>query len=405
MRRNEKGSVDVVVSRSWSRSVLLTALCASAGCGGGAAADGAAPVVAETGGSEHAVVETSEPPTEEGAVSSSEAPVEPAPAPPPLPALTAADSNTRVVGVIDGACAVDGVDGGFVYVGSGGRTSSLTRFPSAGGPGVVVHRADGLLDYRVAAGHAAFLENTEGFGISDLGVMPLAGGEAIEVAHGVRVSAWAVTADGVFFADPSYTEPRVMRVPLGGGEAVQVEELRPVFDEDRLEQMVASNGELFFVAVRTRESARGGYFCHELRGGAVGASATLRRYRRCPSDDEILDAVSVSPGYVYYHRAEGLYRIARAGGREETVLVDVRGVPSASASDDRVIVWAQGDGLLRLTLGARAVPEVIGERAQVLGAPLVDEGVVYWTRRDPGQACVVLARPLDAPALAAWEPS
>jgi hypothetical protein len=108
---------------------------------------------------------------------------------------------------------------------------------------------------------------------------------------------------------------------------------------------------------------------------------------------------------VYYHRAEGLYRVARAGGREETVISDVRGAPSASASDDRVIVWAQSDGLLRLTLGARAVPEIIGERAQSLGAPFVDDGVVYWTRREAGQQCVVLARPLDAPALAPWDPS
>ena len=83
-----------------------------------------------------------------------------------------------------------------------------------------------------------------------------------------------------------------------------------------------------------------------------------------------------------------------------------RTAPSkAACPDDRVIVWTQSEGLLRLTLGARAVPEIIGERAQVLGAPFLDEGVVYWTRRDPGQSCVVLARPLDAPALAAWDPT
>jgi hypothetical protein len=393
----KKGSVNVAVSRPWV--VALAALWGASGCGGASEA-ATEPAVAESGGSESSQVE--EPAS---APEVSETPAETTPAPPPLPALTAGDAHTRVVGTIDGSCAVDGVDGGFVYVGSAGRTSSLTRFPIAGGPGVVVHRAEGLLDYRVAAGHAAFLENTEGFGISDLGVLPLSGGEAVEVAHGVRVSAWAITADGLYFADPSYTEPRVMRVGLTGGEATQVEELRPVFDEDRLEQMVASNGELFFVAVRTRETQRGGYFCHELRGGPVGASTTLRRYRRCPSDDEILDALTVSPAYVYYHRAEGLYRVARAGGREETVIADVRGAPSASASDDRVIVWTQSEGLLRLTLGARAVPEIIGERAQVLGAPFLDEGVVYWTRRDPGQSCVVLARPLDAPALAAWDPT
>jgi hypothetical protein len=399
-RSNEKGSVTVAVSRRGVQ-VLIAALWGASGCGGGATAEGSEPAAEPTSGSEQREAEAAPTETSSGR---SEA-VEQAPPPPPLPTLTASDAHTRVIGAIDGSCAIDGVDGGFVYVGSSGRTSSLTRFALAGGPGVVVHRAEGQLDYRVSAGHAAFLENTEGFGISDLGVLPLSGGEAVEVAHGVRVSAWAITADGLYFADPSYSEPRVMRVGLTGGEAVQVEELRPVFDEDRLEQMVASNGELFFVAVRTRETQRGGYFCHELRGGPVGASATLRRYRRCPADDEILDALSVSPGFVYYHRAEGLYRVARAGGREETVISDVRGAPSASASDDRVIVWAQSDGLLRLTLGARAVPEIIGERAQSLGAPFVDDGVVYWTRREAGQQCVVLARPLDAPALAPWDPS
>jgi hypothetical protein len=399
MRRTKKGIVNVALSRP--RLIVLTALWGATGCGSGASSESSEPVVAESGGSEETTVVSE---TNEHEVTG-EAVAEVAPTPPPLPALTANDPHARVVGVIDGSCGVDGIDGGHVYVGSGGRTSALTRFPLAGGPGVVVHSAQGLLDYRVAAGHAAFLENTEGFGISDLGVLPLSGGQAVEVAHGVRVSSWAITADGLYFADPSYTEPRVMRVGLTGGEAEQVEELRPVFDEDRLEQMLASNGQLFFVAVRTRETQRGGYFCHELRGGPVGASTTLRRYRRCPADDEILDALSVSPDYVYYHRAEGFYRIARAGGREETVIADARGAPTASASDDRVLVWTQGDGLLRLTLGARAVPEIIGERAQVLGAPFIDEGVVYWTRRDPAQQCVVLARPLDAPALTAWNPT
>ena len=69
------------------------------------------------------------------------------------------------------------------------------------------------------------------------------------------------------------------------------------------------------------------------------------------------------------------------------------------------VLWTQREGLLRLVLGTRAVPEVFGERAQHVGAPFIDEGVVYWTRRDPGQSCVVLSRPIDAPPLASWEPS
>jgi hypothetical protein len=115
----------------------------------------------------------------------------------------------------------------------------------------------------------------------------------------------------------------------------------------------------------------------------------------------------VSAGFVYYHRAEGLYRVARTGaGREETVIADVRGIPTATLSDDRFVVWPQREGLLRLALGGRSVPEVIGERAQSIGEPMLVDGVVYWTRRDAGQsACVVLARPIDAPALSPWEPS
>jgi hypothetical protein len=375
------------------------------GCGGSSAAPPASPTEspAESPAESRAQTEGDETPS---AVVSPAPVEEPVTTPsPPLPALTASDAYTHVVGVVEGACAVDGVVGGFVYVGSTAPTSTLTRFPVAGGPGEVVHRAEGMRDYRVAAGYAAFLERTEGFGVSDLSVLPLSGGEAVEIAHQARVSAWALTADGLFFADPSYAEPRVLRVPMTGGEPVQVEELPPVFDEDRLEQMVSSNGELFFVAVRTRETARGGYFCHELRGGPVGASVTLRRYRRCPADDEILDAVSVSPGFVYYHRDEGLYRVARTGGREQTLVNDVRGAPTTTASDDRAVLWTQREGLLRLVLGTRAVPEVFGERAQHVGAPFIDEGVVYWTRRDPGQSCVVLSRPIDAPPLASWEPS
>ncbi|MBN8612512.1 MAG: hypothetical protein J0L92_18100 [Deltaproteobacteria bacterium] len=322
-----------------------------------------------------------------------------------LPALTANDPHTRVVGQVEGACAVDGVDRGSLYVGVSGRTSMLVRMPLAGGASEVVHRAEGALDYRVASGTAAYLQNTEGFGISNFGVVPLDGGEALEIAHGVRQSTWVLAAGGVYYADPSYSEPRVLRIGLGGGAPTEIEELRPVFDEDRLEQMIASNGELVFVAVRTRDASRGGYFCHELRGGPAGVSQTLRRYRRCPSDDEILDAISVSQAFVYYHRAEGLYRVPRHGsGREETVIADVRGLPTATLSDDRFLVWPQREGLLRLSLNGRAVPEVIGERAQTLSAPILVDGVVYWARRDAGQ-CVVLARPIDAPALSPWEPT
>ena len=322
-----------------------------------------------------------------------------------LPALTANDPHTRVIGQVEGACAVDGVDRGSLYVGVSGRTSMLVRVPLAGGASEVVHRAEGALDYRVASGTAAYLQNTEGFGISNFGVVPLDGGEALEIAHGVRQSTWVLAAGGVYYADPSYSEPRVLRIGLGGGAPTEIEELRPVFDEDRLEQMIASNGELVFVAVRTRDASRGGYFCHELRGGPAGVSQTLRRYRRCPSDDEILDAISVSQAFVYYHRAEGLYRVPRNGsGREETVIADVRGLPTATLSDDRFLVWPQREGLLRLSLSGRAVPEVIGERAQTLSAPILVDGVVYWARRDAGQ-CVVLARPIDAPALSPWEPS
>lgn len=326
---------------------------------------------------------------------------------PRLPELTAADTHTRVIGQVEGACSVDGVDGGSVYVGVGGRSSMLVRFPLAGGASTIVHRSEGSLEYRVASGIAAYMQNSEGFGISNFGVVPLDGGAPREVAHGVRKSTWVLAAGGIYFADPSYSEPRVLRIGLNGGEPTQIEELRPVFDEDRLEQMLASNGELVFVAVRTRDSSRGGYFCHELRGGPAGASQTLRRYRRCPSDDEILDAVGVSSGFVYYHRAEGLYRVPRSGsGREETVIADVRGLPTATVSDDRFLVWPQREGLLRLALGGRAVPEVIGERALTLSPPVLSDGVIYWARRDAGDsACVILSRPIDAPALSPWEPT
>ncbi|MFO0711041.1 MAG: hypothetical protein U0353_14435 [Sandaracinus sp.] len=326
--------------------------------------------------------------------------------PPVLPALTAGDAHTRVIGQIDGACSVDGVEGGFVYVGSSGRTSSLTRFALAGGAGEVVHHAEGVLDYRVTAGLAVYAELTEGFGITNFGAIRLSNGRVSEVGHGLRQSTWALAPGGIYYADPSYTEPRILRLSLSGGEPTQIEEIAPVFDEDRIEQLVASQAELFYVAVRTRDSSRGGYFCHELRGGPPGASQTLRRYRRCPSDDEILDAMTVTSGFVYYHRDEGLYRMPRAaGGREETVMSDVHGVPTATVSDDRVLVWAQQDGVLRLALGVPAVPEVIGERAQTLSAPYLADGVLYWTRRDPGQTCVVLSRPIDAPALTRWDPS
>ena len=353
---------------------------------------------------------TSTPPPEgEGETSTpaAETAVQTEPATPesPLPQLTANDPHTRVIGRVEGACADDGIDRGSLYVGVTGRSSMLVRMPLAGGASEVVHRAEGALDYRVASGTAAYVQNTEGFGISNIGVVPLDGGDALEIAHGVRQSTWTLAAGGVYYADPSYSEPRVLRVGFGGGAPTEIEELRPVFDEDRLEQMIASNGELVFVAVRTRDASRGGYFCHELRGGPAGVSQTLRRYRRCPSDDEILDAISVSQAFVYYHRAEGLYRVPRNGsGREETVIADVRGLPTATLSDDRFLVWPQREGLLRLSLLGRAVPEVIGERAQTLSAPLLVDGVVYWARRDAGQ-CVVLARPIDAPALSPWEPS
>ncbi len=325
--------------------------------------------------------------------------------PPTLPSLTANDPHTRVIGHVEGSCAVDGVEAGSLYVGVSGPSSMLVRMPLAGGASTVIHRADGALDYRIASGRAAYVQNTEGFGNSNFGVVPLDGGEAVEIAHGVRQSTWALAAGGIYYADPSYSEPRVLRIALTGGEPTEIEELRPVFDEDRLEQMVASNGELVFVAVRTRNAQRGGYFCHELRGGPAGVSQTLRRYRRCPSDDEILDAISASSGFVYYHRAEGLYRVARTGtAREETVIADVRGLPSATVSDDRFLVWPQREGLLRLSLSGRAVPEVIGERGQSLSAPILVDGTVYWARRDAGE-CVVLARPIDAPALSPWEPS
>lgn len=375
----------------------LTVL-ALAGCGGSAP-----PPAEETPPPAEQAPPTEQAPPPEEETTGAETPA--TPPVPPLPALTAGDPHTRVLGSVDGGCTVRGVEDGGVFVSTASaRQSSLVRFAAdAAGPTLptVVHTAQTMLEYRVGHGHGAALENAAGFGTATIWAFSLAGGEPVEVARQIRQSTWALGADGVYWGDPSFTEPHLQRVGWTGGEPVTTEELRPVFDEDRLEQLVLTGGDATYVAVRTRQSQGGGYFCHELRGGPLGTSRTLRRYRRCPSDEELLSAVSVSDEHVYYFRDVSFYRVPRAGSgtpREETVLSDVDGLPIGSATDGRMLVWSQGDGVMRLTIGARARPETIGERARVLTAPVLSGGVVYWARRDEG-ACVVLARPLDAPAL------
>jgi len=377
----------------------------------------AALALAACGGSEAA------PPAEEPRASTetsagdeapSEAPAEesppPAPAPPPLPALTASDAHTHVVGVVEGSCVIRGIEDDGVYVSSyagAARGSVLSRLAVGGeapATPVLVHQAPELLEYRVGFGHVAMLENAAGFGTATIRVMPISGGEPVDVARQIRQSTWLLGPDGVLWGDPSFTEPHVQSVGWTGGEPATVEELRPVFDEDRLEQMILSEGELVFVAVRTRQNQGGGYFCHELRGGPSGQSRTLRRYRRCPSDEELLTAVSASREHVYYFRDTGFYRVSRAPSRstprEEPVVRDTQSLPTASATDGRFLVWTDGNGVMRLALGAPATAERIGEPSRVLGAPVIRGDSVYWTRSGEAQ-CVVLSRALDAPALPA----
>lgn len=400
-------------SSSTAAALLALGLATSVGCGGGEGRE----QVAETTTTEGA--ETTTPDRGEGETVADAAPDEaerqspPAQRRPALPDRTASDTHTTVIGQIDGACSVVGVAGDAVYVSTAGSDSAagsestLVRFATDGhAEGQVVHRAPGAIDYRLAGDHVAYGALAEGFGATNLFVLDLDGSAPREVAHNVRQSSWALASDALYYADSSYSEPRVSRVALTGGEATEVEELRPVFDEDRIEQMVASaDGQLAFVAVRIRNASRGGYFCHELRGGPPGSSQTLRRYRRCPNDDELLDALSVGPAYVYYHRAEGLYRVSRNGGREESIIADVRGVPAQTASDDRVIVWRQPEGILRLALGEPAVPELLAQPAQTIRGPVLAGPTMYWTRRDPGHTCVILSRPLHAPPLGRWEPT
>ncbi len=380
----------------WSASLAL------AGCGGSEAASPPEETVASAETSSGAEAPTEAPPEE--------APVEEPPPAPPLPALTASDPHTHVVGVLEGSCVIRGIEDDVVYVSSyagAGRGSVLSRLTvgtDAVPAPVVVHQAPELLEYRVGFGHVAMLENAAGFGTATIRVMPIAGGEPVEVARQIRQSTWLLGPDGVLWGDPSFTEPHVQSVSWAGGEPVTVEELRPVFDEDRLEQMILSEGELVFVAVRTRQNQGGGYFCHELRGGPSGQSRTLRRYRRCPSDEELLTAVSASREHVYYFRDTGFYRVSRAPSRsaprEEPVVRDTQSLPTASATDGRFLVWIDGDGLMRLALGASAIPERIGEPSRVLGAPVIRGDSVYWTRSGEAR-CVVLSRALDAPALPA----
>lgn len=392
-------------------SAALLALTVANGCG---AATASAPEPASEPRSRDDVVAEPSAESDDSPSNATRAEAEPAASAPDisLPPRTARDEATRLVAVHEGTCTVRAVADGSVFVEArSADASTLARWP-ADGPWpthpVWLHRARANVEYRVGHGHVALLEHLPGFGTADLAAFRIpepANSEAVEpirIARQAHISTWALEPAGVLFGDSSYTHPHLARIEWSGGEPTSVETLRSVLDEDRIEQLSVDGNEAFFVAVRTRSTGGGGYVCHELRGGPIGSSRTLRAPRRCPNDEELLSVLALDATHVYYFRDEGFYRVPRAPSgraREEAVLPRLEDVPTTAATDGRYLVWTESRGLMRAALGSSAAPEQIGEPARTLGPPHIAEGRVYWSRREPSGSCLVLVRPLDAPAL------
>ena len=113
-----------------------------------------------------------------------------------------------------------------------------------------------------------------------------------------------------------------------------------------------------------------------------------------------MSSLSVSPRHVYYWRDRAFRRVPRHGGKEE-MLFEGDGLPQASWSDDRVLVWIDSRGLVRQRLEPNAKPEIVGDRAWVLQGLTVVGDRIYWARLEPKASCLVMSRPLDAAAIRA----
>lgn len=328
--------------------------------------------------------------------SATEAPPEPPPEPPAptVPRAWPDDPHALVLADIEGSCSVRGVHDGFVYVQSRG----LHRIPRGGGAPALVHPDESHTGgYRVAYGRAVHVRSRE-HGLVYIDLVSLDDGTTTTIDDTARATSWALGPNGVYWGDNTYTEPAIFHIPYAGGEREQVQELRPVLEEDRIEQLVESDGELFFVADRVRLSGPRGFSCHEVFGGPASRARNLVRGRACPRDGGIIHALSVGPRFVYYWRDEVFYRVPRRGGREERVAF-APGLPQGSWSDDRVLIWQDWRGLVRLPLEPGAPLELIAERAWMISGIDVADGQIYWTRREANEPCRVMSRPLDAPAI------